>query len=252
MNLCLLLICTALMLAIRFAGAQTSWFEIVAPNNLQFVDGNSGSWVPWGAGPGRYQEVFAASEFSALAGVGGGWIRNLSFRLDAADVGDFQRTVRDVQINLSTTSRGPDGLSAVFAENVGPDERVVFTGNATLIMNRGPGPPASMPFGSPIFISPFLYDPSQGNLLLDVWIFSQSPVLLPSKLDSSRVTGDAISSVGAPVNSASGLVDTEGLVVRFFVEPVPEPSMVALLCVGAGFGIAVWRTRRKEAAHVTP
>lgn len=248
MKLRLLLICTALVLLVCFATAQTSRFEIVAPNDLWHTDGNSGSHWPWASGPMRYQQIFDASEFSSLAAAGGGWIQNLSFRLDAADVGDFQRTVTDVQINLSTSLRGPDGLSTVFAENIGPDERVVFTGNADLIMFREPGPPtASMPFGTAIFITPFFYDPSQGNLLLDILIFSEGPILLPSDMDSSRVLGDSISRVVGSVNASSGFtVDTEGLVTRFLVEPIPEPSILGLLSLGTGLGIITWRTRKQR------
>ena len=195
----------------------------------------------------RYQQIFDASEFSSLTAAGGGWIRYFSFRLDAADIGDFQRGVGDVQINLSTTSRFPDGLSTVFAENIGADQRVVFTGDAILVMGREPGPGNTLAFGYPIYVDPFFYDPSQGNLLLDIQIFSEGPILLPSDMDSSRVLGDSISRVVGNVNASSGFtVDTEGLVTRFFVEPIPEPGILELLGVGTGIGTLVYRARRRR------
>src|SRR5678815_4864698 len=75
--------------------------------------------------------------------------------------------ITSLQINLSTTSKGPDGLSTVFSENIGANETVVF----------GPRPARFGP-GSPLpeytfqLDEPFFYDPSAGNLLMDVRNFS--------------------------------------------------------------------------------
>jgi len=222
-------------------------YEIVSPNDLQSVDGNSGTYFPWGTYPIRYQQVYDASQFQQLANVGGGWIRNFSYRLDGNDIGDFSRTITGVEITLSTTQRHPDALSAVFAENAGLDAALVFSGTLNLRMDRPYPQGSAQPFGSHIFITPFFYNPNQGNLLMDIRIFSQSPITLPSDLDSSREFDDSVSRVFGAINASSGtIVDTEGLVTSFFVEPIPEPSIAALFAVGVGGGLLVrcWRKRR--------
>src|SRR5207247_2265159 len=52
----------------------------VAPNDLTNTEGNSGSTYPFGgAAASRYQQVFDASQFSAISS-GGGYITGIAFR----------------------------------------------------------------------------------------------------------------------------------------------------------------------------
>src|SRR5947208_832396 len=56
---------------------------IVAPNNLDHTEGNSGSDFPFGnSGPIRFQQVFDASQFTPISN-GGGWINLIFFRTDS-------------------------------------------------------------------------------------------------------------------------------------------------------------------------
>src|SRR5438552_955816 len=81
---------------------------------------------PFGVGVGvteRWQQIYSASAFSPVPG--GGVITALAFRPDCARgqicIGTF---VPDAQINFSTTAKLVDGLSTVFAQNVGADDQV--------------------------------------------------------------------------------------------------------------------------------
>ena len=93
--------------------------------------------------------------------------------------------------------------------------------------------------------SPFWYNPQQGNLLLDIRGRS-GQVFFPGTLDAQSVFGDSISRVYA--NSellTSGIADTLGLVTRFDMLVVPEPSTWALLLTGSAL-LALYRRSTKR------
>src|SRR5439155_473356 len=107
--------------------------EIVVPNDRATRGGNSADNLPF-ANNYRLQQVCDASQFSAIA-PSGGWINAIYFRVDG---GVFTATDPSMQVNLSTTSKGPDGLSSVFAENVGSDDKIVFGPGALTLDSLGP------------------------------------------------------------------------------------------------------------------
>src|SRR5258707_6677827 len=108
----------------------------------------------------RYQQVYAASDFQAQVPTGG-LITEIWFRAYGTD---FFGTLPHVEISLSTTAKSVDGLSSTFAENVGADSTVVVNGSIALSSND-----AGVPFTTRIALSqPFHYNPSAGNLLLDI------------------------------------------------------------------------------------
>jgi len=215
---------------------------IVVPGSLQQTEGNSATTAPFDTGSNsiRYQQVYAASEFSAI-NQGGGMIRQLTFRADGPSGRGFFTTLQNVQIDFSTTSKQPDSLSPVFSENIGTDNLTVF----------GPGPLFIYSGAiSPVFDilvtldRPFYYNPAAGNLLLDVRNFAGGTT---SFFDAERLTGDSVSSMfSSSVGSPTGTLETRGLVTGFYIDAIPEPSSAALF----GLGLALlWgfahRSRRK-------
>ena len=192
-------------------------------------NGNSESSVPLTipeANSARYQQVYAASEFSRIPN--GGFISKLFFR-PAGDVGVGGI---EIQVNLSTTTRQPDSLSTTFADNVGVDDTVVYPRGDFTLLGQPPGGFFSvvMPLQRQ-----FLYDPAQGNLLLDIRVFRgypRSPGENPV-MDVHTVMGDSVSRVWGDLNASTALIaDTTGLVTVFEVTPVSEPSAIALLGIG--------------------
>jgi hypothetical protein len=188
----------------------------VVPGGNTAVEGNTNNVFPFGTSgccpqSMRYQQVFAASEFGRPR-----LLTRIAFRADSA-VGARGPTTNPVEISLSTTAAAPDGLSATFANNVGSDAAIVYSGSLTL-STTAPGPA-----GGPklfdvviIFQHPFLYDPSRGNLLLDVKNFSPdfgSTIFLDSELTAGDSTSRAFAfSATAPV---AAVRDTLGLIARF-------------------------------------
>src|SRR5438034_2414348 len=98
---------------------------LAVPPSSAIQDANTNSWYPFFPNSIRYQQVYSASEFSVLTNFGGGWIKDIYFRGDGSGGNGWFASFPSVQFNLSTTARGPDNLSSVFAENVGPDDTVV-------------------------------------------------------------------------------------------------------------------------------
>jgi phosphatidylinositol-3-phosphatase len=196
---------------------------LVVPNEWSTAQGDAGNLFPFfSSKPMRYQQVFEAGQFSRL-NPGGGLINRLAFRGHGPGI-PFTGTIAQLQVNLSTTSRTPDGLSSIFAENVGADDTQVFSG-ALQTAVTSTGDPSNFEIVIN-FSTPFYYDPGKGNLLLDVRNLQGGTEVPPidQEMDGTSVTGDSVSRVynygdaGAATAGQTGGVDEKdsyGLITRF-------------------------------------
>ncbi len=217
---------------------------VVSPN---VVNGNSGAEGPFLIGRDmvssfRQQEVHSATDFSAISTLPL-LITEISFAPRREGQPAIDVTAPNMDVRFSITTRNPDSLSPMFAENTGTAETVVLSG-AVHVFDNG-----TERFGIHIQLQqPFLYDPSLGNLLLDFRNFAT--IAPPSTgayvLEGELRGGDSVSSVVSGdlgVNSPNGFFTTAGYVTRFTYTPVPEPSTWVLLCVGL-FAIALLKYHR--------
>jgi hypothetical protein len=225
-----------LVLALAIGAAQetrSEFFEV--PNGLIDLEGNAASRLPFGyPSPVHYHQVFDASQFARLP-PGGAFLSWISFRPDCSST--FTWLVTNLQLNLSTTLKTPDNLSAVFSQNIGSDETLVF-GPENYIPPGSTSPtcpgPDTFLHGQIIELAvPFFYDPEQGNLLIDLrhlgnsWKFGDPRQPDVHKLDAQDVLGDSVSRVAAfslSTNTAE-IVDTTGLVTAFRFDPYPSLSI---------------------------
>jgi len=222
----------ALILMMNGAAA-TGFTNALVPFRPAGFDGNS-FLIPLDVGrlTSRFQQVYSSRAFASVLPPEGARISEIIFAVDGPMGHSFESTLPDVQINMSTTLRGPDHLRPVFAENVGSDDTVV-SGPGSLSLH------GYLPSGfdvSLVFARPFTYNPSAGNLLLDIRNFGGGET---APYDAADIVGDPVSSVmgfgyiGNPL-SDMGTATSQGLYTLFVFEPVPEPSTMALLALGLG------------------
>lgn len=223
---------------------------IIVPNELEAIEGNVNNGFPFSLDfEGRYQQVFAASDFASL--LEPQLITQIAFRPDS-DFGEaFSSTLSNILINLSTTTSVPDNLSSTFADNVGADNTTVFSGS--LALSSADEGPAPGPKNFDIVINlqnPFLYDPTKGNLLLDVKNFvagtttqfdAQDFTIFNEDFDSiSRLFSFDPNSATAEFNDSIGLVTQ----FTFASKSVPEPSTML-----GTLAISVWGTALLKRKH---
>jgi len=217
------------------AGAAT-----IIPVGSETVEGNSANGFPFFTPIiARYQQVWDGSLF------GNETIRisAISFRIDEDSfVSSFGPTQTGQIISLSTTTRAVDNLSITPNLNVGVDSTIVAS-NPTL---SGTAVPNQVnPFNVTIaFNQLFTFDPTAGNLLLDV-VGSALTASIDAVIDENDGTSRFLE-----MTNGDRSTNTLGLVAKFDFEPVstvPVPAALPLLTTAlAVFGLL--RLRRSNTA----
>jgi uncharacterized protein (TIGR03437 family) len=141
----------------------------VIPNgNANKIGGDTSGALPSAPTPFEFQQVFGTGQFPT----GPIYITGFTWR-PAPGTGPLSVTVNG-NIYLSTSPNYPNTtgghtlLSTTFANNVGPDNTLVASGNFTVSGAACAGP-APCPWASNItFSKPFFYDPASGALLIDI------------------------------------------------------------------------------------
>jgi hypothetical protein len=230
----LLTLMLALLVSVSFT-ATSKATTIVSPGFDTSVEGNSNNLYPFGLATAgvasqRYQQVYNASDFLSLTGPL--LITQIAFRPDVVFGTAFSSTLPNIRIDLSTTTAAADGLSLTFANNVGLNDTIVFSGALTL--SSAFTGPAAGPKDFDIVInltSPFLYDPTQGNLLMDVRNFGGGSTTV---FDAQETLGDAVSRVSSqllgvdvPTGEPDRFVTSLGLVTRFSDETQSVPDSIS-------------------------
>jgi hypothetical protein len=143
-------------------------------------------------------------------------------------------------IRLTTTTQAPGGLST--------DPEANITSSLFTFMSTGTLPSFTVIDGQPVFRisgNPFWYDPSQGNLLLDI----VSTSVLIGGATGFQVTNSPLTSRMQCYSAATCAADQYGLVTQFTT--TPEPATFLLIVTGAiPTGWVAWRRRRSRAADV--
>ncbi len=230
------------------AFSQAAKIEYVVPQFLQSIEGNvenvGGNTFPNGW---RIQFIYAASEFDELP-ESHHVITEMRWRPDASVISPVTST--DLfEIRLSTTQKSPNTISAVYEENIDNPQTLVVSGEVTRSTTAsGPvgGPRVfDMVFG---FQTPFLYNPAEGNLLVD--IISLGPTaetdwyLSPDLHNGTNGLAGGVGDPNGYTNPVAPNVFRNQITPTMFVF-VPEPSGAALLSLGLLILCRAARTRNQ-------
>lgn len=236
-----ILFSAACLLALAASPAQA--LVVGAP-----ADPVTGNEYPFGSPyNAEYQQVYTSSLFSGPI-----TITSLEFYNTQYDSGATSLPTGTWDISLSTTSADWNSLSATMGSNIGGDVTTVFSGDISQAWAGGNTLVITL-------ASPFTYDPTNGNLLMDVvgsgitspggiGIFFDTNGFADGSFDGNTIFGRVYYPGGDP--SGLPVVDNGYGLVTGFNEPVgsvPEPLTLSLF--GAGLaGAAAMRRRKTKAA----
>jgi|GEM_PF-1666773 len=139
----------------------------VVPNSAADADAETDNNIPFGGagfcGDGvRYQQLLDGSE------IGTANITGLAFRLDGGESSDMDPFDYGMTtVKLSSTTATPSSMSDTLADNVGPDETLVYSGDFSQGATVDASPTQPFDFELPLD-APFPFDGSSKNLLLDI------------------------------------------------------------------------------------
>jgi hypothetical protein len=220
-------LCAAIVAGVSVQPSQADPIVVGAP-------GDAGYCIPFGCQfADRYQQVYSAGLFPGTFTISAitfpyTLVRN-SDRIDPAAY----------TLRLSTTRAQVGHLSSNFDSNVGTDATNVFAGALA----------GEVPFGGGLSFTlpvPFMFDPRNGNLLLDV--FKQGGIFSPAEalfLDFSSDMNGASSSAGS-ADGRGFMNPFAGLVTAFSgdgLAPVPEPATMLLFATATAGGLLMRRRR---------
>jgi len=224
---------------------------IVAPGGYDAVEGNDGNSFPFNNFEGRYQQGYAADQFDS----GLLQINEIAFRTDADPAAADWTSNLTFTVNLSTSQNAVGSLSTTFADNVGSDATLVYTATSGIVGGTNAGGTGPNAFDVILTLdTPFLYNPANGDLLLEVLMETQVNFLPLSgfsyldAVESDTGTFDIglqrVWNSGGDTGALTGSTDVEGfgLVTRFTYDVVPEPGTGLLLTAGL-LGLAAQRRR---------
>ena len=190
--------------------------------------------------PNRYQQLYTAANFSQPV-----FIDAIRFANSVATDAGLAGGIADGEylIRFAVTDRPENGLGLDFDGNVAGYSATFFSG-------------VMMSAGLRVAGDPYFYDPSRGNLLLDVTVLSQEPVgWLGFDFSGSATDGTSRVFYGFPPPFTPPfpiIADERGLLTTFETRSaavVPEPGSLLLVATGlaAAAGVGVRRRRSGRA-----
>jgi len=139
------------------------------PASHAAMEGTTSTNIPFGRStPTRVQYVYDGSLFSGVTTV-----TAVQFRLDGGAVAN-QKTV-DCEMFLSTLPSNLVGMSATFASNRGTDEMNVFSRQLLTLPAQAAGATPNAFLPQIDLTTPFVYDPANGCLVLEIVVHGQPP-----------------------------------------------------------------------------
>ena len=181
---------------------QAAEIKIVSPSGYEDREGEASNVNDNCCSPYRYQRVFPAEDFAALGGKPH-WLVYSTVRPDESVTSPRTAHYPDLELRLATVLLEPPNLSLLFDDNLGSNFKHWYRGPLTGVADvagPGPGPREFYTFDYPAGVTPYLYDPSQGNLLFDAIAWQGvSPAHRPDQTTTTQtgVSGSALATKGS-------------------------------------------------------
>ena len=173
--------------------------QLITPQGFGTVEGNSSSAYPWGRGNSviRNQTILDSTNFLNQGINGPVLLQGCRFRANGSTTTFTGGTYNNVVIDISTAAVDYLTPSTTFASNHGANLTNVLTGSVLVGSTSGTTP--SVWYVDITFATPFAYDPTLGDLCLDVSFPAGSFVAsgasaTPSSMD--YVTGTVAPNIG--------------------------------------------------------
>jgi pimeloyl-ACP methyl ester carboxylesterase len=230
----------------------------VVPNQFATTEASGGNFIPWGISGSetpriRYQQWYLKSHLRA------GLITEIRYRQDHrtdcnppcyASGGLRRRRFGNVTLRLSHLDRG---LVAAYEDNVGADATIVFSGD---LVFETDGPAVEpRPFDYVIRLQkPFRYDPSRGNLVLDLTMDAGERLAGDSVyVDHDYQYRDVLQrNYGSASNAKGTTTSIGGNVTAFVFDDLPAASEQGPILFVHGFcsNGQVWSSFMKNLAQL--
>ena len=174
----------------------------------------------------REQLIYGASEFPQYPII----INDIHWRPDLANGGPITTTISNIQINLSTSPKSADQLSMTFSENVGTNNSTVFSGAMSVASSFTTLPNGTKAFDIDLSLqTSFLYDPSKGNLLLDIQNFTGcNASLYDNVVGDDSDTVSRILNLGDPYATGASIKDSAATIIEIGYVPASLPPIVSI------------------------
>lgn len=210
----------------------------LSASSMTIGEANGGNCYPFSCGSTgdltRFQQVYNADAFGTLNPIR---INSLSFFAAEGSLGEPSASgVFEIYLATSTTNFG--FATADFDANLGSDSTLFA------IVSFGP----NMPLVFTIMgTTPFFYDPSAGDLVMDVRVLDWTTEVGYSSYfqadnETSMMQRSFLSDNGAEMNYASALVTQFDYANT---SPIPEPPAILLTGLGLGAFLLSMYSRRK-------
>ena len=232
----------AVLLTVPCLRAQEEQTAVIPPE-LENVEDPNWSTQPFlnAADNVRVQLAFPAEQIVNAMPLGG-TITEVAFRLDGprgspGSSGSLDIVIPEFELRASTAAS--QSLSTEFAANIGTDETIVFPkGPLALISAWNPQGPNEFSIRIP-FESEFFYNPHDGDLLLDFFVYREPGQRVVLERGGSG-GGTMIGGIGDPI-AANGSPAIPAIQLVF--RPVPELSTTGLFGIGCVLLLLLRRRR---------
>lgn len=211
------------MLAVAaLATTAAAQLQHTIPNGTAAVEGNSSNAFPWNRFTNtalRTQLLYDSTNFTNAGITYPIRITRLQWRANATTATWAGGTLANCTVDMSTAAVDHASPSTTFASNHGPNLANVFNGPLTFIPGTGAGTTVPGPTVVDLTITPFVYDPNTGDLLIDCNVPVAAGSGTGTQLDV-QTTGSFASRVYDSTNAGIGTIGlNHGVVVTLDYAP---------------------------------